>query len=150
MLLGMHCGDEEKADMVALWKRTALESGRDPEEVAAAGHVSAGIVQVEDTRQAAAAVLGKTFPGFLGAGLAAHTTIDGRRRPMRDPEEYTELLCDLHPVGPPRLCADRLLATSERTGITRFALLVEGSGELSATERNVARLGGEVLPLLDR
>ncbi|CAM5324003.1 LLM class flavin-dependent oxidoreductase [Streptomyces fimicarius] [Streptomyces griseus] len=67
---------------------------------------------------------------------------------MRDPVAYTELLCGLHPVGTPRLAADRLAATSERTGITRFALLVEGSGDLSATEENVRRLGTEVLPLL--
>ena len=61
---------------------------------------------------------------------------------------YTELLCGLHPVGTPRLCADRLAATSERTGISRFALLVEGSGDLAATEENVRRLGAEVLPHL--
>jgi hypothetical protein len=67
---------------------------------------------------------------------------------MRDPLAYTELLCKLHPVGPPALCADRLAATSERTGITRFALLVEGSGDLATTEQNVARLGREVLPQL--
>jgi hypothetical protein len=61
---------------------------------------------------------------------------------------YTELLCDLHPVGPPRLCADRLAATAERTGISRFALLVEGSGDLAVTEENVRRLGSDVLPQL--
>ena len=44
--------------------------------------------------------------------------------------------------------ADRLAATSERTGITRFALLVEGSGDLATTEENVRRLGTEVLPQL--
>ncbi|NEE15142.1 LLM class flavin-dependent oxidoreductase, partial [Streptomyces sp. SID7499] len=43
---------------------------------------------------------------------------------------------------------DRLAATAERTGITRFALLVEGSGDLVATEENVRRLGADVLPLL--
>jgi hypothetical protein len=51
-------------------------------------------------------------------------------------------------VGPPRLCADRLAATGERTGVTRFALLVEGSGDLATTEENVRRLGAEVLPQL--
>jgi hypothetical protein len=65
---------------------------------------------------------------------------------MRDPVAYTELLCSLHPVGPPRLAVDRLAATAERTGINRFALLVEGSGELAATEENVRRLGAEVRP----
>jgi hypothetical protein len=88
------------------------------------------------------------MPGWLKQGLDAHVTVDGRIRQMRDPLAYTELLCGLHPVGTPRLCADRLAATSERTGISRFALLVEGSGDLAATEENVRRLGAEVLPHL--
>ncbi|MEK2471655.1 MULTISPECIES: LLM class flavin-dependent oxidoreductase [Streptomyces] len=148
MLLGMHCGDEEKAEMVALWRSAALEAGRDPLEVAAAEHVSAGVVQVADDRQAAVETLTKAMPGWLRQGLGAHVTVDGRYRSMRDPLAYTELLCALHPVGPPELCADRLAATSERTGIRRFALLVEGSGDLAATEENVRRLGAEVLPQL--
>lgn len=150
MLLGMHCGDEEKADMVALWRREALAAGADPEAVAAAGHVSAGVAQVADTRDEAVETLTKAMPGWLRQGLEAHTTVDGRARSMRDPLAYTELLCSLHPVGPPRLCADRLAATAERTGIGRFALLAEGSGDLAATELNVWRLGSEVLPLLPR
>ncbi|MEE1938740.1 LLM class flavin-dependent oxidoreductase [Streptomyces sp. TRM 70361] len=150
MLLGMHCGDEEKAEMVALWRREALAAGLDPAAVAAAGHVSAGVAQVADTRAEAVEVLTKAMPGWLRQGLEAHTTVDGRARGMRDPQAYTELLCALHPVGPPRLCADRLAATAERTGIRRFALLVEGSGELAGTELNVRRLGAEVLPLLPR
>lgn len=150
MLLGMHCGDEEKAEMVRLWRRTAREAGMSPEEIDAAGHVSAGVAQVDDTPEGAAEVLRTALPGAFRSGVGAMETVDGRRRPMRDPEAYTELLCALHPVGPPRLCADRLAATAERTGITRFALLVEGSGDLCATERNVKRIGSEVLPLLAR
>ncbi|OPF80550.1 monooxygenase [Streptomyces antioxidans] len=150
MLLGMHCGDEEKAEVVGLWRKSALAAGRSPEhvEAAAARHVSAGVVQIGDTRPAAAEVLTKAMPGWLRQGLEAHVTVDGRERRMRDPVGYAELLCGLHPVGSPRLCADRLAATAERTGIHRFALLVEGSGDLAATEENVRRLGGEVLPLL--
>ncbi|MGW7688664.1 LLM class flavin-dependent oxidoreductase [Streptomyces asiaticus] len=150
MLLGMHCGDEEKAEVVGLWRKSALAAGRSPEhvEAVAARHVSAGVVQIADTRPAAAEVLTKAMPGWLRQGLEAHVTVDGRERRMRDPVAYAELLCELHPVGSPRLCADRLAATAERTGIHRFALLVEGSGDLAATEENVRRLGGEVLPLL--
>ncbi|MFE0042794.1 LLM class flavin-dependent oxidoreductase [Streptomyces albireticuli] len=148
MLLGMHSGDEEKAEMVTLWRKCAREAGRSPEEIAAAGHVSAGVVQIADRGQEAAETLTKAMPGWLHQGLSAHVTVDGRLRRMRDPLEYTQLLCELHPVGPPRLCADRLAATAERTGITRFALLAEGSGDLAATEDNLRRLGGEVLPLL--
>ncbi|WP_326945457.1 hypothetical protein OG439_38610 [Amycolatopsis sp. NBC_01307] len=31
--------------------------------------------------------------------LAAHVTVDGRPGPARDPGEYTERLCAIHPVG---------------------------------------------------
>ncbi|MEU5577222.1 LLM class flavin-dependent oxidoreductase [Streptomyces huasconensis] len=148
MLLGMHAGDDEKAEMVALWQRHARAAGHTPEVIATAPHVSAGVVQIGDRPLEAAETLQKAMPGWLKQGLDAHVTVDGRRRAMRDPLAYTELLCGLHPVGTPQVCADRLAATAERTGITRFALLVEGSGDLAATEENVRRLGAEVLPQL--
>ncbi|MFF6997364.1 LLM class flavin-dependent oxidoreductase [Streptomyces sp. NPDC008313] len=148
MLLGMHVGDEEKAEMVALWRRCARAAGRPSGEILGAAHVSAGVCQIADRHTDAAETLLKAMPGWLKQGLDAHVTVDGRARGMRDPLAYTELLCGLHPVGTPRLCADRLAATSERTGISRFALLVEGSGDLAATEENVRRLGAEVLPRL--
>ncbi|WP_030295251.1 LLM class flavin-dependent oxidoreductase [Streptomyces katrae] len=144
MLLGMHCGDEEKAAMVALYRRTAAAAGHCPD----APHVSAGVCQLADRTADAREALLKAMPGWLKQGLDAHVTVDGRERAKRDPVAYTELLCDLHPVGTPRLAANRLAATSERTGITRFALLTEGSGDLAATEENVRRLGAEVLPRL--
>ncbi|CAO0834749.1 LLM class flavin-dependent oxidoreductase [Streptomyces microflavus] len=148
MLLGMHCGDAEKAEMVALWRTAAREAGHPPEVVEGAAHVSAGVAQIADGPGDATETLVKTMPGWLRQGLDAHVTVDARHRVMRDPVAYTELLCALHPVGPPQLAADRLAATAERTGITRFALLVEGSGDLAATEENVRRLGADVLPLL--
>jgi alkanesulfonate monooxygenase SsuD/methylene tetrahydromethanopterin reductase-like flavin-dependent oxidoreductase (luciferase family) len=148
MLLGMHAGDDEKAQMVAAWRTEARAAGHSPDLVMGAGHVSAGVVQIADSREAAVEALSKAMPGWLQRGLAAHETVDGRTRAMRDPMDYTELLCGLHPVGPPGLCADRLLATAERTGITRFALLAEGSGDLALTEENLARLGSDVLPQL--
>ncbi|THA24475.1 LLM class flavin-dependent oxidoreductase [Streptomyces sp. RKND-216] len=150
MLLGMHCGDEEKAGMTALWRREARAAGHGAETVerAAAHHVSAGLAQVADTRREAVGALAKTMPAWMRRGLAAHRTVDGRERAMRDTAAYTEKLCSLHPVGPPALCADRLATTAEATGIRRFALLVEGTGDLAATRDNVARLGADVLPLL--
>ncbi|MFJ3864392.1 LLM class flavin-dependent oxidoreductase [Streptomyces nigra] len=148
MLLGMHVGDEEKAQMVALWREHARAAGRSGDEIREAAHVSAGVCQIADRRTDAVETLTKAMPGWLRQGLDAHVTVDGRARAMRDPLAYTELLCGLHPVGTPRLAVDRLAATSERTGISRFALLVEGSGDLAATEENVRRLGAEVLPQL--
>ena len=148
MLLGMHVGDEEKAEMVALWQRHARTAGRPEDEIRTAPHVSAGVCQLADRRTDAVETLTKAMPGWLKQGLDAHVTVDGRQRRMRDPLAYTELLCSLHPVGTPELAADRLAATAERTGITRFALLAEGSGDLAVTLDNVARLAGDVLPEL--
>ncbi|MEV0093329.1 LLM class flavin-dependent oxidoreductase [Streptomyces sp. NPDC050738] len=144
MLLGMHSNDEEKAQMVALWRRVAREAGHCPD----GAHVSAGVAQIADRPAEAAETLLKAMPGWLKQGLDAHVTVDGRHRAMRDPVAYTEMLCGLHPVGTPALAADRIAATAEKTGITRFALLVEGSGDVAATEENVRRLGAEVLPLI--
>jgi alkanesulfonate monooxygenase SsuD/methylene tetrahydromethanopterin reductase-like flavin-dependent oxidoreductase (luciferase family) len=144
----MHVDDEEKAEMIALWRSSARAVGRDPEEVLGAAHVSAGVVQIADRGAEASETLLKALPGWLKKGLDAHVTVDGRTRPKRDPVAYTEMLCALHPVGTPELCAERLAATAERTGILRFALLVEGSGDLATTEENVRRLGAEVLPQL--
>ncbi|QMU74228.1 LLM class flavin-dependent oxidoreductase [Streptacidiphilus sp. P02-A3a] len=150
MLLGMHSGDEDKAAMVAAYRTAAREAGHNPDRIARieAEHMAAGVAQVEDSGPEAQRVLLKSMPGWFNYGLSAHRTVDGRERRMRDPREYTELLCELHAVGTPRLCADRLAATAERTGVRRFALLVEGSGDREATLRNVERLGSEVLPLL--
>jgi alkanesulfonate monooxygenase SsuD/methylene tetrahydromethanopterin reductase-like flavin-dependent oxidoreductase (luciferase family) len=148
MLLGMHSDDQEKADMVTLWRSHAHAAGRSREEIMEAGHVSAGVVQVADRTADAERVLLRAMPEWFRQGLGAHLTVDGRPRPMRAPRPYTELLCGLHPVGSPALCADRLAATARHTGITRFALLAEGSGDLATTEENVRRLGTEVLPQL--
>ncbi|WP_327295210.1 MULTISPECIES: LLM class flavin-dependent oxidoreductase [unclassified Streptomyces] len=148
MLLGMHSDDEEKAEMISLWRTHARAAGVPAGAVSEAGHVAAGVAQIADRRAEAAETLVKAMPGWLKQGLDAHVTVDGRHRAMRDPVAYTEMLCGIHPVGPPRLAADRLAATAERTGITRFAMLVEGSGDVAATEENLRLIGAEVLPRL--
>ncbi|MFI6152418.1 LLM class flavin-dependent oxidoreductase [Kitasatospora sp. NPDC051170] len=150
MLLGMHSGDEDKLRMLELYRSAWLAAGRGEEQLrrVTRQHVAAGVAQVEDRSSTARATLLNAMPGWFEYGLGAHRTVDGRERKMRDPREYTELLCDLHAVGTPRQCADRLLATAERTGIRRFALLAEGSGDHQATLHNIARLGSEVLPQL--
>ncbi|MFF2658045.1 LLM class flavin-dependent oxidoreductase [Kitasatospora sp. NPDC058032] len=150
MLLGMHSGDDDKLRMLELYRSAWLAAGRGEEQLrrVARRHVAAGVAQVDDRTSAARATLLRAMPGWFEFGLGAHRTVDGRERKMRDPRQYTELLCDLHAVGTPRQCADRLLATAERTGIRRFALLAEGSGDREATLHNIARLGSEVLPQL--
>ncbi|MFD7640314.1 LLM class flavin-dependent oxidoreductase [Kitasatospora sp. NPDC059795] len=150
MLLGMHSGDEDKREMLAAYRAAWRAAGRGEEQLARVEreHVAAGVVQVDDRAGAARADLLRTMPDFFAYGLGAHRTVDGRERSMRDPRAYTELLCDLHAVGTPRQCADRLLATAEGTGIRRFALLAEGSGDTAATLHNLDRIGAEVLPQL--
>jgi alkanesulfonate monooxygenase SsuD/methylene tetrahydromethanopterin reductase-like flavin-dependent oxidoreductase (luciferase family) len=150
ILLGMHSGDEDKAMMLSVYREAARAAGYDAEHIARMDdqHLAASVAQVGDTTAEARRVLQKSMPGWLHYGLSAHRTVDGRERRMRDPQAYTELLCDISSVGTPQLCADRLLATRERTGIRRFMLLMEGSGDRSMTLRNVARVGEEVLPLL--
>lgn len=150
MLLGMHSGDEDKLQMLELYRAAWLAAGRGEEQLRRVSrqHVAAGVAQVDDRTSAARATLLRAMPGWFEYGLGAHRTVDGRERKMRDPHQYTELLCDLHAVGTPKQCADRLLATAERTGIRRFALLAEGSGDHGATLHNIARLGSEVLPQL--
>jgi hypothetical protein len=142
MLLGMHIGDADKADMVARYGKAAVEAGRDPHAVE---HVAAGIALVgADARRELRAAM----PQWLRAGLAAHTPVDDRPPPARDPVAYTEFLCSIHPVGPAARCADRLLATAERTGIRHFILMVEGAGTAERTLANIDRIGTELLPLL--
>ncbi|MFB8238481.1 LLM class flavin-dependent oxidoreductase [Kitasatospora purpeofusca] len=150
MLLGMHSGDEDKLQMLELYRSAWLAAGRGEEQLRriTRQHVAAGVAQVDDRASTARATLLGAMPGWFEFGLGAHRTVDGRERKMRDPHQYTELLCDLHAVGTPRQCADRLLATAERTGIRRFALLAEGSGDRDATLHNIARIGSEVLPQL--
>ncbi|WP_188306033.1 LLM class flavin-dependent oxidoreductase [Streptomyces sp. CBMA123] len=150
MLLGMHSGDDDKLRMLELYRTAWLAAGRGEEQLrrVTRQHVAAGVAQVDDRASAARATLLNAMPGWFEYGLGAHRTVDGRERKMRDPHQYTELLCDLHAVGTPQQCADRLLATAERTGIRRFALLAEGSGDHEATLHNIARLGSEVLPQL--
>ncbi|MGW4892142.1 LLM class flavin-dependent oxidoreductase [Kitasatospora sp. NPDC004240] len=150
MLLGMHSGDDDKLHMLELYRTAWLAAGRGEEQLRRVSlqHVAAGVAQVDDRTSAARATLLRAMPGWFEYGLGAHRTVDGRERKMRDPRQYTELLCDLHAVGTPKQCADRLLATAERTGIRRFALLAEGSGDREATLHNIARLGSEVLPQL--
>ncbi|MGF1428455.1 LLM class flavin-dependent oxidoreductase [Kitasatospora sp. LaBMicrA B282] len=150
MLLGMHSGDDDKQAMLAAYRTAWRACGRGEEQLARVEreHVAAGVAQVADRTPVARATLLGAMPDWFEYGLGAHRTVDGRARKMRDPHAYTELLCDLHAVGTPRECADRLLATAERTGIRRFALLTEGSGDHAGTMENIARLGAEVLPQL--
>jgi alkanesulfonate monooxygenase SsuD/methylene tetrahydromethanopterin reductase-like flavin-dependent oxidoreductase (luciferase family) len=145
MLLGMHIGDQDKAAMVAHYARIARAAGHDPTAVE---HVSTVLAHVAETREEAVRELRAAMPGWLAAGLAAHIPVDDRPGPSRDPHQYTDMLCALHPVGSPEECVQRLLTSAERTGIRHVIMMVEGAGTAEHTLTTIERLGTQVLPRL--
>lgn len=145
MLLGLHMTDDEKAGMVEQYNATARNAGHDP---AAVHHVSAMLAQIADDRAQAQTQVRAAMPGWLADGLAGYLPIDGKPRPRRDPVAYTEFLCELHALGDPAGCAQRIRDSAARTGIRHVILMVEARGDHEATMENITRLGAEVLPLL--
>ncbi len=147
LLLGLHTGDDDKAALLHRWRQTAERYGHDPD---AAGHLAAAVAQVADTTAEAQACLRAAMPQWLERGIGDYVSIDAAPRRRRDPRAYVEHLLQIHPVGTPERCAQRLATSAERTGIRRFLLMVEGSGDHGRTLDNIARLGTEVAPRLDR
>ncbi|TCK22954.1 LLM class flavin-dependent oxidoreductase [Pseudonocardia endophytica] len=111
-------------------------------------HVSAGIAHVEDSTARARAVVREALPRWLEPGLAGYVRFDGAPRTPRDAHEYTDLLCDLHPVGDANHAVARLVASAEATGVDHVVLLTDCTGDPARTRENVARLGADVLPRL--
>jgi alkanesulfonate monooxygenase SsuD/methylene tetrahydromethanopterin reductase-like flavin-dependent oxidoreductase (luciferase family) len=142
MLLGLHTGDDGKAQMIAAYAAAALPGQPQP------GHLGAVLAQVADTREQARRLLRRQLPRWLGPGLAGYRPVDGRPRPARDPDAYAELLCRIHPIGTAADCVASMAATIETTGIRHLLCLAEGGGDPAVTLENIARLGAEVLPAL--
>jgi alkanesulfonate monooxygenase SsuD/methylene tetrahydromethanopterin reductase-like flavin-dependent oxidoreductase (luciferase family) len=139
MLLGMHADDIEKTALIDQYNQVTTGQG---------GHIAASLAYVADSQHEALATMRSCLPRWLGPGLAGYRRADeGPHRP-RDPREYTELLCRLHPVGTVEHCRDTLATTAHTTGISHFILLVEGTGDRTRTLENISRLGSEVIPLL--
>jgi alkanesulfonate monooxygenase SsuD/methylene tetrahydromethanopterin reductase-like flavin-dependent oxidoreductase (luciferase family) len=144
VLLGMHMDDAGKRDMMDHYAAAAARHRTQP----VGGHMAAVVAQVGDTRLDAQRLLRTELPRWLGPGLAGYIPVDGRRRAVRDPVGYAELLCRIHPVGTAGECAEAMAATVLGTGISHLICMVEGSGDRAAVLENIARLGAEVLPLL--
>jgi alkanesulfonate monooxygenase SsuD/methylene tetrahydromethanopterin reductase-like flavin-dependent oxidoreductase (luciferase family) len=139
LLLGMHASDAEKVALIGHYNRVATRQ---------VGHLAAALAYVADNQGEAMTTMRACLPRWLGSGLAGYRRADGRPHCPRDPDEYTELLCRLHPVGTPEHCLDTLTTTAHRTGIGHFILMVEGAGDRTRTLENISRLGSEVLPPL--
>lgn len=146
LLLGMHEDDAGKAAMLARYAARARTAGRDP---AAVPHAAAVVTYVADSRAAALGDLRAAMPDWMRRGVGDYVRIDGSSGPRRDLGQYVEHLLRIHPVGTPQQCAARLARTVQRTGVRRLLLMVEGAGDRDHTLHNIARIGAEVLPLLD-
>jgi hypothetical protein len=135
----MHASDAEKAALIDHYNRVTHRQ---------AGHIAAALAYVADSQHEAMTTMRTCLPRWLGPGLVGYRRADGGPTHPRDPAEYTELLCRLHPVGTPEHCLDTLADTARRTGIGHFILMVEGAGDRTRTLANITRLGAEVLPAL--
>ncbi|KAB8184142.1 LLM class flavin-dependent oxidoreductase [Microbispora catharanthi] len=141
MLLGMHIGDEEKAEMIAAYEAYATGP---------AAHIGAALGHVADTTEQAIREMRESLPRWLGPGLAGYVPVDGRPPPRRNIPEYVDLLCRIHPVGSAEHCVEKITTTAARTGLRHLILMVEGTGDRARTLENIARLGAEVLPAVRR
>ncbi|GAA4941832.1 alkanesulfonate monooxygenase SsuD/methylene tetrahydromethanopterin reductase-like flavin-dependent oxidoreductase (luciferase family) [Actinomycetospora succinea] len=131
LLLGMHADDAERGAMVRRWDARAGRAGE---------HVGVGIAHVASTRAAAQRAVRAALPTWLGPGLAGHVRADGAPRTLRDPVAYTDLLCGLHPVGTVDDLAEHLEGTAAATGLRRFALMVQTTGDPARTTETVEAL----------
>jgi alkanesulfonate monooxygenase SsuD/methylene tetrahydromethanopterin reductase-like flavin-dependent oxidoreductase (luciferase family) len=138
LLLGMHATIGEKRRLIEHHEQRARS---------VLTHASAHVAYVADTVAGARDALRASMPGWL-ATTAQYTRIDGAAGPARDPHAYLEHLLDIHPVGPPDLCVQRLSEALATTRARRLLLMVEGAGDPQLTLATIARLGTEVLPQL--
>jgi alkanesulfonate monooxygenase SsuD/methylene tetrahydromethanopterin reductase-like flavin-dependent oxidoreductase (luciferase family) len=138
LLLGMHATTDEKRRLLDHY------DGHGPSGLA---HASAHVAYVADTPTGAREALRAAMPGWLST-TAQYVRIDAGAGPARDPRAYLEHLLDIHPVGPPDLCVQRLADTVAATGVQRLLLMVEGAGDRDKTLANIARLGADILPHL--
>jgi alkanesulfonate monooxygenase SsuD/methylene tetrahydromethanopterin reductase-like flavin-dependent oxidoreductase (luciferase family) len=141
LLLGMHASDTEKGALIGHYDRLAGGSSQ-------VGHIAVALAYVADNQRDATATIRTCLPRWLRPGLAGYRRADGDPYQPRDADEYTELLCRLHPIGNADHCRDTLAATARHTGISHVILLVEGAGDRTRTLENITRLGAEVLPQL--
>jgi alkanesulfonate monooxygenase SsuD/methylene tetrahydromethanopterin reductase-like flavin-dependent oxidoreductase (luciferase family) len=141
LLLGMHATDTEKADLIAEYAKVAADHGHEPARIP---HASTHLAYVADSDGDAATAVRSALPGLL-AGTDGYLRIDGTTPTRRDPHRYVEHLLDIHPMGRPELCRDRLAYTVTTTGVRHLLLMVEATGDRRKTLDNITRLAAEVI-----
>jgi alkanesulfonate monooxygenase SsuD/methylene tetrahydromethanopterin reductase-like flavin-dependent oxidoreductase (luciferase family) len=145
LILGMHAADEKKAAMLVHYASVAARHGHDPEQ---AEHMAAAVCHIADSRAGAVGELRATMPAWIEQGTGEYVSLRASPHPRRDSDAYVEHLLAIHPVGTPEYCVERLTATADRTGIRRFLLMVEGTGDPRRTVETIERIGAEVVPKL--
>ncbi|GAA0242229.1 LLM class flavin-dependent oxidoreductase [Cryptosporangium japonicum] len=133
LLLGMQASPEEH--------RVLLD--RHPAPRPAVAHLA----YVADTVDEARDTIMPTLTEWVGR-TGEYVRIDGSTGSGRDPAAYARRLLDLHPVGDPRLCVERLRHSAEVTGAERLLLAVEAAGDRTRVLESIQRLAAEVLPAL--
>jgi hypothetical protein len=122
LLLGMHATPDDKRDLLDHYAEHVDVSGH-----GAVSHASAHVAYIADTLTQARDVLRAAMPGWLST-TAQYVRIDASTgnstRAARDPHAYLEHLLDIHPVGPPQLCVQRLTDTIAATGVHRLLLML--------------------------
>ncbi|MFC6017731.1 LLM class flavin-dependent oxidoreductase [Plantactinospora solaniradicis] len=143
LLLGMHATNTEKAELLERYAQISVSHGHRP---AAAPHASAHLAYVADTDTEAKAAVRAALPGLL-SGTDEYVRIDGSPSPRPERSRYVDTLLDIHPVGGPAHCRQRLAEAAAVPGVRHLLLMVEAAGGRQTTLDNIARLASQVLDL---
>ncbi|GAA3781879.1 LLM class flavin-dependent oxidoreductase [Plantactinospora mayteni] len=143
LLLGMHATNPEKAELLDRYAQVAAAHGHRP---ASAAHASAHLAHVADTDAEAEGAVRAALPGLL-AGTDEYVRIDGSSSPRPERSRYVDTLLDIHPVGGPARCRQRIAEAAAVPGVRHLLLMVEAAGGRQTTLDNIARLASEVLDL---
>jgi hypothetical protein len=84
------------------------------------------------------------MPALL-TGLDDYVRLDDTAPARADRRAYVEQLLDIHPVGGPTRCRERLADAAALPGVRHLLLMVEAGGGRQPTLDNIARLATEVL-----
>jgi alkanesulfonate monooxygenase SsuD/methylene tetrahydromethanopterin reductase-like flavin-dependent oxidoreductase (luciferase family) len=136
LLLGMHAPDDDHVALINTWRHEAEAAGFDPD---AAEHVSTHLAQIAD-KPGTVDRLRASLTELLTRGVGQYVSLKPGRG-SRDHAAYVDWMIERHAVGPADHVAERLAASTEKTGVRRQLLMVEGIGDPDAVGDNIAALG---------
>ncbi|HEX8306830.1 MAG TPA: LLM class flavin-dependent oxidoreductase [Allosphingosinicella sp.] len=161
LILGFSHNDEEKAVILEQYGSHAEDAGFDPGEIPHVVSCIAGVSRDGDQIKRASwdHILWWMDEGYQATQLYAPgaTTVPSYEWRQREHEQRVlkgirtavDILPDemaKNPIGSPQECIDKLCATVEATGITRFALGFEAAGKREAVMESMELFTSEVIP----